>query len=81
MSELREAAQAVVNYHDSVLENNTPDALIDRLRAALVAAREREACAELVEKGAWAGCWIEETRELSEEVAEAIRARAEKETA
>ena len=35
MSELREASQAVVNYHDSVLENNTPDALIDRLRAAL----------------------------------------------
>ena len=53
-----------------------PDALFIRF-AALVAAREREACAELVEKGVWAGCWIDEARELSEEVAEAIRARAD----
>ena len=35
MSKLREAAQSVVSYHDAVLENNLPDALIDRLRAAL----------------------------------------------
>ena len=35
MSELREAAQAVVAYHDAMYEGAMSDAVIDRLRAAL----------------------------------------------
>ena len=35
MSKLREAAQAVVAYHDAMYEGAMSDAAIDRLRAAL----------------------------------------------